>query len=441
MKSMRIIKLKVENFMRLKAIEIEVSPTQNIVKITGKNAAGKTSVLEAIWGALGGSRVLPLKPIRTGQERALIQLDLGELIVTRKFHVTKAGNVTTSLTVENADGAVFRSPQAILNGLLDSLSFDPLKFARMDAPAQYDSLKSFCGLDFSDEEDEIKKLFGKRTIENRLAKEAQGAAASITVPEETPEETVSVDSLTVRLQDALKFNSEIEQNRRESQRIIGNIDYLARQAEELRSEAKEIMEEARRRSESKLNLAQENDDRVKLQRTRLGRIPTDQESINTAEIRGSISKAQGTNRDVGLVVQRQEHLSRAEDHRKRSKGFTSAMDEIKDRIRSKMESAEMPIEGLELGSGIVVYKGEPFSQASDAQQLRVSCALAMRENARLKVIRIRDGSLLDMDSMKSLDELAKEHDYQVWIEIVDDSGRVGIVIRDGSIVNLEGSVD
>ena len=49
---MKIVSLEAENYKRLKAVEI--TPDGNMVVIGGRNAQGKSSVLDAIWAALGG---------------------------------------------------------------------------------------------------------------------------------------------------------------------------------------------------------------------------------------------------------------------------------------------------------------------------------------------------------------------------------------------------
>jgi predicted ABC-type transport system involved in lysophospholipase L1 biosynthesis ATPase subunit len=96
-------------------------------------------------------------------------------------------------------------------------------------------------------------------------------------------------------------------------------------------------------------------------------------------------------------------------------------------------AAKFPLEGLGFGNGAVVYKEIPLSQASSAEQLRVSMAMAMALNPKVRVIRITDGSLLDSSSMKVIDEMANAQDFQIWCEIVDESGKVGIVIEDGAV--------
>ena len=110
--------------MRLSAVEI--TPKGNVVKITGKNANGKTSVLNSIWMALGGKDVVPDKPSKDGEEKGSIVVDLGDIVVTRKF-TEKA----TTLTVENKDGAVFKSPQKVLDEMIGRLSLDPMRFIQL----------------------------------------------------------------------------------------------------------------------------------------------------------------------------------------------------------------------------------------------------------------------------------------------------------------------
>jgi recombinational DNA repair ATPase RecF len=122
---LKLVELRAENVKRLKAVRIK--PDGNIVQITGRNAQGKTSVLDSIWYALQG-RAKCDRPIRDGAESAEVEVNLGDLIVKRKW--TDKGSY---LSVENLEGAVYKSPQAILDKLVGELTFDPLAFTRMTA--------------------------------------------------------------------------------------------------------------------------------------------------------------------------------------------------------------------------------------------------------------------------------------------------------------------
>src|SRR5438270_14102611 len=114
---MKIVNLKAENIKKLVAVEI--SPSENTVIVTGKNGAGKSSVLDAIWWALSGTKHIQDKPIRDGQTKASIRLDLGTIIVERVF-----GEKGSSLKVMADNGARFPEPQPMLDNLLGAITFD-----------------------------------------------------------------------------------------------------------------------------------------------------------------------------------------------------------------------------------------------------------------------------------------------------------------------------
>jgi hypothetical protein len=101
--------------------------------------------------------------------------------------------------------------------------------------------------------------------------------------------------------------------------------------------------------------------------------------------------------------------------------------------RAAIAAAKLPVEGVEFVGEAIHLNGVPFDQASDAEQLRTSLAIAMAANPRLRVIRVRDGSLLDEDGLRIVEEMAGDRDFQVWCERVDSSGKIGFVIEGGEV--------
>ena len=91
---MKIVKLTAENFMRLVAVEI--TPQGNAIMITGKNAAGKSSVLDAIMAAFCGKKYQPAKPIR---ETARRRLWIWERMNSRISATLISAGASTSLTM------------------------------------------------------------------------------------------------------------------------------------------------------------------------------------------------------------------------------------------------------------------------------------------------------------------------------------------------------
>jgi hypothetical protein len=137
---MQIVRLEAENIKRLSAVRIDVLADSGAVVIAGENESGKSSTLDAIEMALAGERVQPPEPIRRGQEKAYVVVDLGDVVVTRRF--TAKGS---SLTVANKDGLRYPAGQTVLDGFYSKLTFDPLSFATAKPDEQAGSSVSWPG--------------------------------------------------------------------------------------------------------------------------------------------------------------------------------------------------------------------------------------------------------------------------------------------------------
>jgi len=172
--------LKAENIKKLVAVEI--TPSGSVIRITGKNASGKTSVLDSIFWALGGMKGIQAQPIRKGQTRAKVEIDLGEMTVKRIFN--EGG--TTSLTIENKDGLSFKSPQTMLDGLLGKLSFDPLAFMNLEPRKQFETLRQLTGVDFSKLDGLRQRTYDERAATNRDVKRLEVQVEGMNVQADAP---------------------------------------------------------------------------------------------------------------------------------------------------------------------------------------------------------------------------------------------------------------
>jgi DNA repair exonuclease SbcCD ATPase subunit len=425
---MKILRFEAENIKKLKVVAIK--PDGHIVEITGPNGSGKSSVLDGIYYALAGAKDIPSQPIRRGQLKAHVTLELGEMTVTRKF----SKDTGTSLVVEAKNGARFGTPQRLLDEMLGTLTFDPLAFSRMEPKKQLDQIRSMVKLEL-----DIDKLdadnrndFEKRTELNREIKSLDAQGFGFSFPEDTPDEEIDISKLAGELEDAGKHNAGIELVHREISTIksaitirIDNADRHHREAEQLRARAKDLDASA------ELLLEENRASITKLESIVIPKV------IDTAEVRELINSAREINSSVAKKKQQAAIYAQARQKRAAAEALTEAMAARLNAKNTAIAAAKMPIEGLSFGEGEVVYNGLPFDQASSAEQLRVSVAVAMAANPKLKVLRIQDGSLLDENSMKLLTAMAEESDYQVWIERVDTSGKVGVVMEDGSVATAE----
>jgi len=244
----RIITLRAENVKRLRAVEI--TPEGDVVVISGRNAQGKSSVLDAIWMALGGGAGAKetTHPIREGEKKASVTLDLGDLIVTRKW--TLKGTTLEVSAREHEDGGItnttgtvrYSSPQAVLDGLIGRLSFDPLAFANQGPKDQLATLLDVVELPFDPAALDARRreVFDARTDVNRDVRTLEGQLAGISVPPGAPEEAVSVADLRREYESAVSVNRlrlEHEQRVEAAARRVEDAERAVEEAKRARDEA------------------------------------------------------------------------------------------------------------------------------------------------------------------------------------------------------------
>jgi len=403
---MKIVSLTAENVKRLKAVHIEPDGTLQV--IAGRNAQGKTSVMDAIWLALGGGAAMreTAKPIRDGEESASVTLDLGDLVVTR----TWTGDKTT-LTVKSADGAKYTSPQAMLDALVGRLSFDPLAFTRLSGREQVAALLDLVDLDVDLDAmaAERQKLYDARTELGR-----QGKA----------------------LGDVPKVDKSLAETERSATAII----------EQIRNA--QAAESARSTAESNVNIASQKVTAIKAQLVDLeaelanwsGTFEDRSKTLaalpiapDTTALESDLANVEQTN---AAIRANNEARTKGATHAKLTADYndhTAKIDALDTKRDKALAAAKFPVDGLGFTDDGVTFQGVPFSQASSAEQIKVSLAMAMALNPKLRVIRILDGSLLDAESMEAIGAMAAANDFQVWVERVADGSGVGVVIEDGSV--------
>ncbi len=400
---MRIVKLQAENIKRLKAVEI--TPEGDLIVIAGKNGQGKTSVLDAIWYALGGGAAQKgvSKPIRDGESGASVTVDLGSIKVTRNWTEDK-----TALRVESADGARYSSPQSMLDDLVGKLSFDPLEFINQSPKEQVNTLLEVApiGIDLEEIDRARRENYERRTEVNREARKIEGALSELPpFDNEAGTESVDIGALYQEL-------DEIKGRAHDWERLQEEICRVSQGVEELE----------RNLVEAKANLSVLRDDQVNF-----GLVPEPtsvQEKINNAD---RINKAVENNKRRTALA---EELN---DRKETSDSLSAAIISYDNAKEKAISEAKMPVPGLGFDEDGITLNGVPFSQASSAEQLKVSVAIAMALNPKIRIIRITDGSLLDSDNLKLIEDMARDNDFQCWIERVDESGNVGVVIEDGSV--------
>jgi DNA repair ATPase RecN len=423
---MKIIRLQSENVKRLRAVDI--TPTSPVVVIGGQNGQGKSSVLDSIAMALGGSGEVPDMPVRQGEKGAKIILELDGLVIKRTF--TAAGG--TALVVENKEGARYPKPQDMLDRLTGKLTFDPLEFIRLKPAWQAEALKKLVGLDLTHLEAERKRLYDERTYVNREAASARARADFMPQHAEAPAELVSVTDIVAERDAAKEHNARkftLEKAVREAddvmddalkgrQSLADEILTLEGRLVSLREQVKEY-DAAVSSIKTRLSAAQEALSAFSL--------------IDLSPINLKLANAETVNQQVRQNQARAAAMAEAQKVDDEADAITAQIAKIDAEKSLKLSATTFPVEGLSFGETGVTFNSVPFSQASGAEKLRVSLAMAAATNPKLPVMLVRDGSLLDDDGMAIIAAFAEERGLQVWIERVSDKDPGAIIIEDGEI--------
>ena len=418
---MRIFKLTANNFKKLSAVEI--TPDGNVVVISGKNGAGKSSVLDALEASLRGGRCLPKDPIKHGEHRAMIVTELGEdeadtplYKVTRKF---LGANTTLKVETIGDTKSEIKSPQGFLDKIVGDLSFDPLAFMKQTPAEQRNQIMAFLNLNLGEFDLRIADLKTERS-EVRTEKERKlHEADSIQFTPGLPAEEQGCDTLLAELQTIRNHNNDRATSTSANAVTANKLETVERDITAAQKAVRDWM--------IRLEALKDNE---RLLQQQLKNIP---KIKSPAEVEKKIATLDETNEAIRRNTQKKQAMW---DYETAIETYRELGDQIKTTDTNKalkMSQAVMPIEGLSILSDGLAYKGIPLEQECDSKKLKICVAIAMAMNPELKVLRI-NGNELDSESLVAIGELVAGTKYDIWIEKVTDENTIGFYIEDGSVI-------
>ena len=423
--SQKIIKLELENVKRVRLVDITPAAV-GLTTIGGKNCQGKTSILDAITYALGGEKYRPSNLQREGSSaEASIRVTMSNGLV-----VERSGK-NAALKVIDPSGA--RGGQRLLDSFVEELALNLPKFMGMKNDEKAKVLLSILGIEDQLQaiDAEEKAAYDERTMQGRIADQKEKYAAEMPEWHDVPEEPLTPAALVAESQ-AIMARNAAKANAR------ANLDQLAKQevaawekakAKDQRiAEIKAMLAQAEKEYADALTAAKAINDEIEMAKA----IPIDADE-STAEIERKLSELEEINGKVRANSDKQKAIDDAENARQVYNVLTAKVEEVRAKRRKLLESVELPLSGLGVDNGELVYNGQKWDCMSGMEQIKVAAAIIRQRKPECGFILLDKLEAFDLDQLSALSEWLTENNLQAIATRVSTGEECSIIIEDGLV--------
>lgn len=440
----RCTQIEVANIMGIEQLKFVPG---NVTVVSGRNGAGKTSVLEAIRSVLKGGHDASL--LRAGAEKGSVRILLEDGTEMVKTITPESSN----LRVVHPVGGRVSKGQALVDSLVDALGVDPMALLNCPPQKRAEYLADVMALDVPeaalreaagrpvavgklpagasglDRLEAVRKaLYDERTGVNRTAKDKRTTAAQLleTLP---PVAAGAPDAAGLRAQKAAreaalaKSEKSAAAKRDEALEAIrgnaqGEIDAVrADAAERIREIEREREAAIARIKERAENLADEARGAAAAEvKAAEAKIRPELDRL-TAEI----AAAEAAEKEHARAEKTREILAAAERDADKAEDDSRALTEALERIDALKASLleQLPIKGLEIREGAVFVDGLPFERVNSARQIEVAFQVAKLRAGKVGLI-VADGlERFDEETYRTFEAAAASAGLQFVV------GRVG----------------
>ena len=401
--SVKINTLEFENVKRIKAVQL--APAKNgLTVIGGDNAQGKPSVLDAIAWALGGNKFKPSSPMREGsvvEPHLKVTLDNG-IVVERS-------GKNSSLKVIDPMGN--KGGQALLDGFIESFALDLPKFMNQNSKEKADTLLNIIGVGdkLYELEQQEQTLYNRRTEIGRIADQKEKFAKEMPVYTNVPDEPVSVSELIQSQQEIMAKNAENLRKRQQH-------DYYKSQLE--------VAETALKQAQERYNAALNN--------FRLASVDIDTlVDQSTEELEKNIADVEEINKKVRANADRQTAEVEADGYRKQYDDLTGEIEDVRREKRELLQGADLPLEGLTVEGGELIYKGQKWDCMSGSEQLIVATSIVRKLNPECGFVLLDKLEQMDGNTLEKFGSWLESENLQAIATRVSKGDECSIIITDG----------
>ncbi|WP_334116015.1 AAA family ATPase [Streptococcus parasuis] len=411
-----INRLEIENVKRIKAVKIEPSAT-GLTIVGGNNNQGKTSVLDAIAWALGGNKYKPSQAQREGSQ---VPPTL-KIVMSNGLIVERKGK-NASLKVIDPNGQ--KGGQQLLDSFVEELAINLPKFMESTPKEKADTLLQIIGVGNRLAELELKEneLYNNRHAIGVIADQKEKFAKEQEYYPDAPKELVSIAELIQQQQAILAKNGE---NARKRQ----NVDTIQMQYSNAEANVSRLQEELAKaideRDKFKQDLAIAQKDAMELH------------DESTAEIEANIQQIDDINRKVRANLDKEKAEEDAKEIRQQYNALSVEIEDVRKQKRDLLTNADLPLEGLSVDDGELLYLGQRWDNMSGSQQLQVATAIVRKLKPECGFVLIDKLEQMDQATLQQFGTWLEQEGLQAIATRVSTGDECSIIIEDGYSVENE----
>lgn len=432
--SFKIEDIKIQNFKNIPMFELEIGSRSFF--IAGKNGKGKSSLIQALQSPFD-SDMQPIEPIKTGEERASINIKLrnseNEEESYRLLVVFTPSQKKGKITVYNSKDEEISTTRNFVDNLFNAISFDILDFIKSKPAEQIKTLRSLLPKEMISEIDKLNDdravKYTERTGINAIVKDLEGSLKTHGYTEEEVKlykNPLDTDALNAELK-SIRDEQETYDN------IVRGVDDRNKLIDRNDRSILSIDDRIRQLQEEKeLLVAQSN--RAKIDIDKGNEWLKDNERPSDEAIDQKVKDAAKHNEHHQIL---KEYKTKIEILNKKKETAEILSEEIKgiDARKTKLFSEQSILPGLTFDDKEVMLNGLPLhpTQVEKSLLIKTGAEIAMLLNHKLKVIFIQDASLLDKASTDYLVSLCHEKGYQLIMEVVNENEKFEIEFMEKSV--------
>ena len=259
------------------------------------------------------------------------------------------------------------------------------------------------------------EVYNRRLATGQIADQKQKYAKEQIYYPDVPKEPVSASDLIKQQQDILARNGENQRKRQ-------NLEYLQNQADQIQRQLDELLKK-QAAALADLDIARKS--------------ALDLFDESTEELEKNLSDIETLNRKVRANLDKDKAEADALDYASKYAELTAEINSIRQSKIDLLKGADLPLPGLSVADGELIYNGFQWDNMSGSDQLKVATAIVRKLNPECGFVLLDKLEQMDLDTMQEFGKWLEAEGLQAIATRVSTGGECSIIIEDGYVSDTD----